>query len=310
MHITALKIHSNKPLEQLHNSRSETIEHLKDKLKELKNIKFSIHLKIEFTKATNRSSTIANFISKYRFIYNHTEIDSRLDDMDIELMNRIDKWMGEGSGFIIKRIMKHNIKFYKYKAIRGSSYIPLPPKLRNKKGLINIRNDDDECFRWCHLAYLHPVEKNPQRVTKYKQHLDEVNYKNITFPVKLDSIPKIEKMNDIHFNIYIYDYEEGIYPYYISSVTDHNTCELLLIDNGEGKYHYVLIKDFSKLMHSITKHIGKKYFCRSCFSHFNSGNELNDHIEHCIERGKPRKIILPKRGEKEKNIIRESLVHS
>ena len=28
-----------------------------------------------------------------------------------------------------------------------------------KKGLINIKNEDDECFRWCHIRHLSPQEK-------------------------------------------------------------------------------------------------------------------------------------------------------
>lgn len=53
-------------------------------------------------------------------------------------------------------------------------------------------------------------------------------------------------------------------------------------------------------MHSITKHDGKKYFCRHCFSHFNSNEGLNSHMENCIEMGQPRRIVLPKPGEKVK----------
>ena len=29
------------------------------------------------------------------------------------------------------------------------------------KGLINIQNEDNECFRWCLVKYLYPVHKNP-----------------------------------------------------------------------------------------------------------------------------------------------------
>ena len=34
----------------------------------------------------------------------------------------------------------------------GSPYIKLPDKLRNSiKGLINIKNNDNKCFLWCHI---------------------------------------------------------------------------------------------------------------------------------------------------------------
>lgn len=39
----------------------------------------------------------------------------------------------------------------------------LPDELRNsKKDLINIQNEDNECFRWCHVRYLNPMSKDAQ----------------------------------------------------------------------------------------------------------------------------------------------------
>ena len=36
------------------------------------------------------------------------------------------------------------------KTIRGSSYIPTPAKFAYpNNGLINIKNNDDKCFKWC-----------------------------------------------------------------------------------------------------------------------------------------------------------------
>ena len=29
-----------------------------------------------------------------------------------------------------------------------------------------IMNNDNECFRWCHIRYLNPQEKDPQRSKK------------------------------------------------------------------------------------------------------------------------------------------------
>ena len=60
--------------------------------------------------------------------------------------------------------------------MHGSSYIKLPEELRHKKGLINMKNKDNECFRWCHTRFLNPQEKDPQRIKKcdkeYVKNLD------------------------------------------------------------------------------------------------------------------------------------------
>ena len=41
-----------------------------------------------------------------------------------------------------------NIDIANYDPLAGSSYIQLPPELNNSmKGLTNIKNKDDECFK-------------------------------------------------------------------------------------------------------------------------------------------------------------------
>ena len=56
----------------------------------------------------------------------------------------------------------------------------------------------------------------------------------------------------------MFGYEEKQqYPIYISSEKFEDQMNLLLITNGENR-HYVLIKDFNKLMYNQTKSKEKK----------------------------------------------------
>ena len=100
-------------------------------------------------------------------------------------MGIIEVWISEGSGWTIDRVDNNYINVVNYKPLNGSSYIELPTKLKNSaKGLINIKNKDDECFRWCHIRYLNPQSKDPQRIKKAdKQYIDNLDYSNIIFPV-------------------------------------------------------------------------------------------------------------------------------
>ncbi|WAR04097.1 hypothetical protein MAR_019696, partial [Mya arenaria] len=109
-------------------------------------IKLNIVLSITFIKANEDKEQVGYFQSKAkRFIYGR-------------------------SGWTIKSVDKHIIIIVKYTPLRGSSYLPLPTVIKNRKGLINIKNEkDNECCRWCHLAYIFPAQKNPQRITKYKK---------------------------------------------------------------------------------------------------------------------------------------------
>ena len=54
------------------------------------------------------------------------------------------------SGWTIEKegVLEHFVSITKYAPLRGSNYMELPKKLQNSsKGLINVKNEDDECFR-------------------------------------------------------------------------------------------------------------------------------------------------------------------
>ena len=54
----------------------------------------------------------------------------------------------------------------KYVPVGGSSYIPLLKFLASKKAIINLKNEDDECFKWAITRALNPVDKNSERIDK------------------------------------------------------------------------------------------------------------------------------------------------
>jgi hypothetical protein len=117
-----------------------------------------------------------------------------------------------GSQWVLSRIVKVELKINKYNPLRGSSYIPLPEILANKKAIINIKNNDNKCFLWSVLAALHPANKDPQRVTKYVQYEHDFHdaLKDIEFPVKLTDVQKISKRLNISINVYGYDNKNTI----------------------------------------------------------------------------------------------------
>ena len=80
----------------------------------------------------------------------------------------IQKTLGKSSSWIIDSIIDHTISISKYNTLAGSSYIKLPEKLDHpRKGLINIENsDDNECFKWCLVRYLNPVDHDTARIAK------------------------------------------------------------------------------------------------------------------------------------------------
>ena len=102
-----------------------------------------------------------------------------------EMLHRIDNWINEGSGWIIELIESRHINMSTYRPLSGSSYIKLPAELRSsKKGLINIKNDDQKCFLLCHVRHINPVKIHRERITQNGKKLaDDLDYDRVGVPV-------------------------------------------------------------------------------------------------------------------------------
>ena len=156
-------------LNQMQNTRSAVKHHINTLLNEMKGLKFVETLKITFRKVSGDETIEKNayFNSTIQTIINETQINEALQLSKQIILNKIAQWVSEGSGWIIQSVDNHFLNIVKYKPLNGSSYIKLPEELRNSaKGLINLKNNDNECFRWCHIRHLNPQEKYPQRIKK------------------------------------------------------------------------------------------------------------------------------------------------
>ena len=94
----------------------------------------------------------------------------------------------KSSQWVLNRILNLELRITKYTPLPGKSYVPLPEVLAKKKSIINVQYDDDKCFLWAVLSALHPVNKDPQRATKYRtwEHEFDEALNGIEFPVKSD----------------------------------------------------------------------------------------------------------------------------
>ena len=103
------------------------------------------------------------FNSATKTVINSDKYD--LDKSFQEILYRIDHWINEGSGWIIESIEAQYLNISIYSPLIGSTYIELPEKLKNSmKGVINIKNNYNKCFRWCLIR--HPLKIRPERITK------------------------------------------------------------------------------------------------------------------------------------------------
>ena len=124
----------------------------------------------------------------------------------MNVQNPIDTDMEEfqdlESGWTLKSILNLVVNIYKYNPMRGSSYIDLPPFIKNKKACINVENKDDEYFKWAILSALHLTKTHTNRVTKYVSYKNDLKFKGIGFPVDPRKVNMFEKQNDVSVNVY------------------------------------------------------------------------------------------------------------
>ena len=117
-----------------------------------------------------------------------------------------------------------------YNPLTGRIYNELPNGLKNPmKDLINIKNNDNKCFLWCHIRHLNLVKTHPERITKNdKNMINDLDYEGIKFPVSKKDYCKIERQSIICVNVFCY--ENGLtYPVYVSDEIFGNSMDLLLI---------------------------------------------------------------------------------
>ena len=304
-----ISIKNNKdPLAQLQNTRKVIEQHVINSLDEMKGLKYVETVKVTFNKISNGKivEKSAYFNSKAQTIINNTEINEALQMSKQNILNQISQWISEGSGWTIQSVDSHYLNIVKYEPMKGSSYIKLPNELRNsKKGLINMKNEDNECFRWCHIRHINPQEKYPQRIKKTdKQYVGMLDYSDVQFPVSVKHYNKIEKHNSININVFGYENKQP-YPIYVSKEKYEDHMELLLITEKENK-HYVLIKDFNRFMYNQTKHEHRKHFCMHCLQCFSSDRVLSNHKENCIQVNGTQAIKMPN---KDNNILKFNNFH-
>ena len=206
--------------------------------------------------------------------------------------------MAVDSGWSIKQVIKMVLHTTRWDPINAGSYIDLPPALKNKKAIINMKNQNEECFKWCVLRALNPKDNHTDRVDNdLKSKQDTINMEGIRYPVSFRGIDRFESQNpEISISVLGYNKDERVYPLKISKYTGcKHDKTLLLIKDGE-KSHYCLVKNMSALLASqINNHKGTCNICLNCFNSFKTPDRLNNHKEYCYNN-ECVKITMPPPG--------------
>ena len=249
-----------------------------------RNIKTILYLYVEMTQG-EREVEFAFHSKGLKLILEGTDENEIYDEMVEEILEEVDKTReAEGSGWVFEKVIKLVLHTTRWEPVSAGSYIELPQKLKNRKAIINMKNQDDKCFMWSVLRALNPKDNHPERIDNdLKNKVDTLNIEGIQYPVSLRAIDRFEHLNpEISITVLGYNEDDKVYPLKVSKYTG---CEydivLLLIKDGE-KSHYCLVKNISALLSSqINNHKGTRYFCLNCFNGFKSPDSLDKHKEYC-----------------------------
>ena len=324
--IYRVKAWKYKGVNDFHFAMNNMREKIKDNLREFINldksipsVKYQICTYVEFARLSNieektYTKTIAFFNSHLQVLFNlEGNFSTTYDQAVNKIWNSMDKYIKNGSGWIFRKINIIRLNIYRYQPFRGSSYIPTPDWVKFKRCIINIKNTDMECFKWCVLAHKfgHLVNKNSKYNSSIYDRADwinSINWEGINFPTSLLDLDTFEKNNtDWSVIVFRIDNSEKITPtivrdsnYVYTRPYDLVLC--LIVDEKTEKEHYTLVTDYHKLGKTHDGNISK--LCLKCKTTFTINSKKNgkikdlmrfeNHKKECVKNNK-KKITFPKK---------------
>ena len=89
----------------------------------------------------------AAFHSKTEVNLESTNSNELFSKMKGTVLESLAKFQRKGNNWRFRSVLSLNLHTVKYEPLDGSSYIPLSTFLAAKKAIINLKNNDDECFK-------------------------------------------------------------------------------------------------------------------------------------------------------------------
>ena len=219
---------------------------------------------------------------------NGSDTDEIIKELFKSLLQRYQENLQEkmrGSDFAFDGVNFLYYDFNKISINRGGSYIDSPKWLKDKKSTINKKNNDHKCFQYAVTLALNldKINDHPERISKIKPFIEQYNWKDIDFPSTSKDWKKFELNNEIALNIlYIPHNTKKIEIAYKSkhNLTQEKQVILLMISNGEN-WHYLRIKNLSRLLRESTSNHDGDFFCLNCFHSYRTKNKLEAHKKIC-----------------------------
>ena len=171
-----------------------------------------------------------------------SETDEIIEEIFKSILQRYQEGLEESmrvSEFVFDCVNTLNYDLTKKNLSRYCSYIDSRKWLKNKKAIMNSKNNDNKCFQYALTAALkyQNSKNNPERISKKKNIIDQYNSKEISFPSHKKDWKNFELTNkSIALNILYVPYNtKEIRHAYKSKHNLHRENQVILFMITDGK---------------------------------------------------------------------------
>ena len=315
------------------NRRRQLRKNILRELRRFKHLKWYVMLKVDMVKLNSDGEQVDEgkpvFRSYTRQVLNPNSIDGQIDEAYFKMLNSLDTFKSEGSGWMVRKVLHMEQTIVKYSPLGGSCYnYSVPESLLRKRCLLNVTGPpelDGHCFKYSVLAALFTGEQAIGQLpwSDLHQYRDRLNFDSVPSSGKcmpVTSIPEFEDSNDLSINIYGYE-ENEVFPVYVTKQFKrqrHANLLLLCPKNDENddddeneienfqtiadhrRAHYCVIKNINALVLSqVTERRGPVFVFMRCLTVKHSADSLSEHEELCFkEEEEPVRCFMPGQEEK------------
>ena len=181
--------------------REGLIELIKRELTVLNSARVQMTTWIRFIKDDDRVELAVN--SRMTNVHQGSDLEQIVDEMITHKMTQIENPALLNSRFRFDEVLFLDTNFHQLNLTRGSSYLPLPDWLAQKKEIINPQNDDEECFEWAVIVALKwtDIKSHPERISNLREFSNDYDWSGLKFPISIKDIKIFEMNNDISVNV-------------------------------------------------------------------------------------------------------------
>jgi hypothetical protein len=122
--------------------------------------------------------------------------DFSIDDLLNRFDDQVEGFNARGSDWLVCGITAFALSVAPFRPCAGSSWLPTPADLADKKCVVNVRNDDNKCFLYSVAAgeLYDEVKDHRYRVANYKECVQGYNIEGLTFPLPINQVHIFEKI--------------------------------------------------------------------------------------------------------------------